>query len=82
MSTLNELKCLIELNNYKYNVSVDNNTQNEIKFKHILEEIMKIDFKLNITFKTHVFEVNLNFIFVYFLKIRKTINSKIYLMKF
>ncbi len=82
MSTLNEFKFLIELNNYKYNIFINNNTQNEIKFKHILEEIMKIDFKLNITFKTHVFEVNLNFIFVYFLKIRKTINSKIYLMKF
>jgi hypothetical protein len=82
MSTLNEFKCLVELNNYKYNVFIDNNTQNEIKFKHILEEIMKIDFKLNITLKTHVFEVNFNFIFVHFFKIRKTNNSKIYLMKF
>jgi hypothetical protein len=82
MSTLNEFKFLIELNNYKYNIFINNNTQNEIKFKHILEEIMKIDFKLNITFKTHVFEVNFNLIFVYFLEIRKTINSNIYLMKF
>ncbi len=58
MSINNGFKCLIELNSYRYTVIINNNT-NYIAFRDVFNEIIKIDSKLNISTKTHVFEVNL-----------------------
>jgi hypothetical protein len=51
-------KCLVSINGQNYSITINNNT-NDITFEDILSEIQKIDSKLNITSKTHVFEVNI-----------------------
>jgi hypothetical protein len=51
-------KCLVLMNGQNYSIIINNKT-NDITFEDILSEIQKIDSKLNITSKTHVFEVNI-----------------------
>jgi DNA-directed RNA polymerase delta subunit len=50
-------KCLVSMNGQNYSIII--NKTNDITFEDILSEIQKIDSKLNITSKTHVFEVNI-----------------------
>jgi hypothetical protein len=48
-------KCLIQLNDYKYSLSIDSNN-NFITFNNVLNEIQN-QIKQNISYETHLFEV-------------------------
>jgi len=54
-SIQSRFKCLIEINNHKYTVIIDNNN-NGINFSQVLTQIQQI-FDKNISLKTHLFEV-------------------------
>ncbi len=64
MSSL--FKCLIEINEQKYRIIINNNI-NDIKLSDVLSEIQKIDSKLNILFETHLFEVIIYYFYYYLL---------------
>jgi hypothetical protein len=57
-SIQSRFKCLIEINNLKYTLIIDNNNNNnnDINFSQVLAQIQEIVDK-NISLKTHLFEV-------------------------
>ncbi len=57
MSTINQFKCLVQLNDSKYSIIIENVINfNEITFNTVLNEI-QIQTQQNISLKTHYFEV-------------------------
>ncbi len=57
MSTTNRFKCLVQLNDSKYSIIIENVINfSEITFNTVLSEI-QIQTKQNVSLKTHLFEV-------------------------
>ncbi len=57
MSTINRFKCLVQLNDSKYSIIIENVINfSEITFNRVFNEI-EIQTKQNISLKTHYFEV-------------------------
>jgi hypothetical protein len=57
MSNINQFKCLVQLNDSKYSIIIENVINfNEITFNTVLNEI-QIQTQQNISLKTHYFEV-------------------------
>jgi hypothetical protein len=55
MSTTNRFKCLVQLNDSKYSIIIENVINfSEITFNTVLSEIQT---KQNVSLKTHLFEV-------------------------
>jgi hypothetical protein len=67
MST--EFKFIIEFENNKYNIVINNNNNRKsLKFKHILSQLSKLDsIKDKFNFSTHSFKVNIYLLIFKFL---------------